>query len=145
MFGCLTGWYTKYTFSVAVAPGGILRGAKFTLRPSIACSCIGNVTARHSSSRRQPNVAALYKEWSYRTFTDGATYIRLGGHHVGHRPTFLFSQRQQSSTEAGLTWPHLADYMSDLCRDALNTRQSAVTLCGRGVKAGMVHSTWMNV
>jgi len=36
--------------------------------------------------RRQPNFMALYKEWKYCTFADGATYIRLGGHHVGHRP-----------------------------------------------------------
>jgi len=32
--------------------------------------------------------AAWYKEWDYGTFTEGATYIRLGGHHVGHRPIF---------------------------------------------------------
>jgi len=30
-----------------------------------------------------------YKEWNYRTFAEGATYMRPGGHHVGHRPTFL--------------------------------------------------------
>jgi len=24
----------------------------------------------------------------YGTFAEDATYIRLGGHHVGHRPTF---------------------------------------------------------
>jgi len=35
--------------------------------------------------------AAWYKEWNYGTFTDGATYIRLDGHHVGHRPTFFTS------------------------------------------------------
>jgi len=33
--------------------------------------------------------AAWYKEWNYRTFAEGATYIRQGGHHVRHRPTFL--------------------------------------------------------
>ena len=32
--------------------------------------------------------AAWYKEWNYGTFAEGATYIRLGGHHAGHRPTF---------------------------------------------------------
>jgi len=67
---------------------GILPGAKCTLMPSVAFSYIGSVTARHSSSGRQPNVAAWYKEWNYGTFADDATYIRLGGHHVGHRPTF---------------------------------------------------------
>jgi len=35
--------------------------------------------------------AAWYNEWKYGTFTEGATYIWLDGHHVGHRPTFLFS------------------------------------------------------
>jgi len=71
-----------------LAPDGISPGAKFTLRPSLAFSYIGSVTARHSSSGRQPNFAARYKEWNYGTFTEDAIYIRLGGHHVGHRPTF---------------------------------------------------------
>jgi len=43
-------------------PNGILPGTKFTLRPSLALSYIGSVTARHSSSGRQPNFAAWYKE-----------------------------------------------------------------------------------
>jgi len=43
-------------------------------------SRLGSITARHSSSGRQPNFAA---------FNRGATYIRQGGHHVGHWPTFL--------------------------------------------------------
>ena len=38
---------------------GILPGATFTLRPSLALSYFGNVTARHSSSGRRPNFAAL--------------------------------------------------------------------------------------
>jgi len=59
---------------------------KFTLRPSLAFSYIDSVTARHSSSGRQPNFATWYREWNYGTFADGATYIWLGGHHVGHRP-----------------------------------------------------------
>ena len=42
-------------------PNGILPGAKFTLRPSLAFSYVVSVTARRSSSGR-------------------------GGHHVGHRP-----------------------------------------------------------
>jgi len=58
--------------------------------PSLAFSYIGSVTPRHSSSGRQPNFVAWYKEWNYGTFADGAAYIRLGGHHVGHRPTFYF-------------------------------------------------------
>jgi len=38
---------------------GILPGTIFTLRPSLAFSYIDSVSARHSSSGRQPNFAAL--------------------------------------------------------------------------------------
>jgi len=41
---------------------------KLTLRPSLAFSYIGSVTARHSSSGRQPNFATWYKELNYGTF-----------------------------------------------------------------------------
>jgi len=33
-------------------------------------------------------LGAWYKQWNYGTFAEGATYIRLGGHHIDHRPTF---------------------------------------------------------
>jgi len=36
MFGRLLGLYITHTFMGAVAPNGILPGAKFTLRPSLA-------------------------------------------------------------------------------------------------------------
>jgi len=72
-------------------PDGIFLRAKFPFRPSIAFAyrSIGSVTARHSSSGPQPNFAMWYKEWNYGTFTEVATYIRLGGHHVGHRRTLF--------------------------------------------------------
>jgi len=54
-----------YTLSAALAPDGILPRAKLTLRPSLAFSYNGIVTARHSSSGRQPNIVAWYKEWNY--------------------------------------------------------------------------------
>jgi len=41
-----------------LAPNGISPRAKFTLRPCLALSYVGSVTARHSSSGRQPNFAA---------------------------------------------------------------------------------------
>ena len=53
MFSHFLGWYTIYTFL------GLLPGAKFTLHPILALSYIISVTARHSSSGRQPNFAAL--------------------------------------------------------------------------------------
>jgi len=67
---------------------GLLSGVKFTLRPSLAFSYTGSITERHSSSGRQLNFAAWYKEWNCQTFAFGASYIRQGGHHVGHRTTF---------------------------------------------------------
>jgi len=62
MFGRLLGWYAIYTISGALAPNGILPGAKFTLRPSLSFSYTGSVTARHLSSGRQPNFAAFSRE-----------------------------------------------------------------------------------
>jgi len=55
MFGRLLGWYIIYTFSGLLPGDGILPGAKFTLRASLALSYIGSVTAQHSSSGRQTN------------------------------------------------------------------------------------------
>ena len=81
-------WAATLYFGRLLPLDGISPCAKFTLRPSFAFSCIGSVTARHSSSEHQPNFAAWYKEWNYRTFAEGATYIQLGCHHVWHRPTF---------------------------------------------------------
>jgi len=46
--------------------------------PNLVFSYIGNVTARHS-------YWASAKLWWW---AEGATYIRQGGHRVGHRPTF---------------------------------------------------------
>jgi len=80
MFGRLLQWYTIHCRGL-LSTDGILPGAKFTLRPSLGFSYIDSVTARHA-------FAAWYKEWNYGTFAEGATHIRLGGHHVGHRPTF---------------------------------------------------------
>jgi len=43
-------------------PNGILPGAKFTLRPTLAFSYIGSVTARYLRSGCQPNFAVLSRE-----------------------------------------------------------------------------------
>ena len=82
--------YTLFSSRGLLPLGGILPGANYTLRPGLAFSYIGSIVARHSTSGSQPNFAAWYKEWNYGTFGEGATYIRFGGHHVGHRPTFWF-------------------------------------------------------
>jgi len=47
-----------YIFGGSCPSTGILPGAKFTLRPSLAFSYIDSVTARHPSSGCQPNFAA---------------------------------------------------------------------------------------
>jgi len=75
---------TLYIHFGTLAPDRILPGAKFTLRPSLVFCYFGSVTARHGNNGRQPNFVAWYKEWNYGTFTEGATYIWQGGHHVGH-------------------------------------------------------------
>jgi len=61
VFGRLLGWYTIIHFRRLLPPDGILPREKFTIRPSLAFSYIGSVTARHSSSGHQPNFAAWYK------------------------------------------------------------------------------------
>jgi len=63
-------------------PNGILPCAKFTLLRSLAFSCIGSITARHSSSVHQPNFVAWYNRLCH--------LYSEGGHHVGRRPTFYF-------------------------------------------------------
>ena len=84
-------WFSVYIhFRALLRSDGILPGAEITLHPSLAFSYIGSVTARLSSSEHQPNIAVWYKEWNCRTFAEGTTYIWLGSHHVGHRPTFWF-------------------------------------------------------
>jgi len=64
----------------AIAPNWILSGAKFTLRPSLAFS---SILAGLLHSTRAVGVSQ-----TLRCLAEGATYIRQGGHHVGHRPTF---------------------------------------------------------
>jgi len=60
--GCLAVYWagTLYIHFRGLLPHyGILPGAKFTLRPSLALSYIGSITAQHSSSGHQPNFAAI--------------------------------------------------------------------------------------
>ena len=60
MFGRLLAGRLFIHFRRLLLRNRILPGAKFTLRPpSLALANIGSVTARHSSSGREPNFAAL--------------------------------------------------------------------------------------
>jgi len=54
IFDYLLGWYTIH-FPGLLPPDRILPRAKLTLRPSHTFSYIGSITARHSSSGRQPS------------------------------------------------------------------------------------------
>jgi len=88
-FGRLLGWCTTlYIHLGALAPWRNFSSCKihFTSNSCVLLYCQCYCTALEQ--RRQPNFAAWYKEWNYGTFAEGATYIRLDGHHVGHRPTF---------------------------------------------------------
>jgi len=58
MFGRLLGG-TLFLHFRGSCPNGILPGAKFTLRPCLAFSYIDSVTARRSSSGRQPNCGVV--------------------------------------------------------------------------------------
>ena len=76
-------------FRGLLSPNGILPGAKFTLRPSLAFSCFGSVNARHSSSGRQPTFAAWCNYGtSLLIIFRGRHLYSEGGHRVGHRPIF---------------------------------------------------------
>jgi len=62
---------------------GVFLGAKFTLRPSLALSYIGSVTARHSSSGRQRATRNATEELSQRVppiFSGAATTFDIGPH-----------------------------------------------------------------
>jgi len=61
-------------FSGFLPCSGILPGAKFTLRPKLPPPYFDSVTAHHSSS----GVSKTLRRW-----TEGASYIRQGGHHIG--------------------------------------------------------------
>ena len=97
MFGHLLGWNSVYRlhFRGLLPPNGILPRAKFTLRQRLAFSYIGCVTARHSSSGCQPKFEGITEH----SLLLCATYVRQGGHHVGHRPTFSLILFHRYSTD----------------------------------------------
>jgi len=71
-----------YKFWGLLSPNGILLGARFAVRPSLALSCrpIGSLTARHSSSGCQPNFAAWHLHvsgWPSRSTMGGRTVLFL--------------------------------------------------------------------
>ena len=90
MFGrLLLAWYTICIF-------GVLALTEFcqvqnslcvqVLRSPILAALLHGTRAASVSQTLQRGTP--YKESNYRTFAEGATYIRMGGHRVWHRPTF---------------------------------------------------------
>ena len=81
-------WLTVYIFS-----GGFCRLVEFCQVQTSLCVQVlpYPILAALLHGSRPVGVsqtAAWYKKSNYGTFAEGATYIRLGGHQVGHRPTF---------------------------------------------------------
>jgi len=88
MFGRLLGWYTICTFLVAFAAWRNFAMCKIHFASK---SCV-LVYWKHYCTALQQRASAklcgMVQGMELGTFAEGATYIRLGGHHVGHRPTF---------------------------------------------------------
>ena len=80
-------WETPASFNWFRVLAALLQRRHF-----MSTSCVLLYWQRYGTAVQQRALAKLcgvvYKEWNYGTSAEGATYIRLGGHHVGHRPTF---------------------------------------------------------
>jgi len=82
MFGRLLRWQG------ALAPWRKFAWCKIHFTPK---SCVLVYWQRYCTARQQRASAKLsgVVQWmECGTFAESATYIRLGGHHVGHRPAF---------------------------------------------------------
>jgi len=84
---CACTIYIHFRGGGLLLPGGILPGAKFTWRPSLAFSYIGSVTAWHSFfEQRTAARQRATRNVITGTFAEGATYIWLGGITLGIGP-----------------------------------------------------------
>ena len=80
----------QYVLQMSPQYGELLPTSGWDLLASLGHPCkfqrvsrLGSVNARHST---------MDVSQTLRRRTEGATYIRQGGHHVGHWPTFLVIQ-----------------------------------------------------
>ena len=87
MFGRLLGCYTIYTFWRLLLLTDFCQ-VQSSLYVQLLRSTILTALLHGTPAAGVSQSAAWYTEWNYGTFAQGATYIWLGGHHVGHRPTF---------------------------------------------------------
>jgi len=77
------------SFSGALAPDEFCQ-VQNSLRVQVLCSPILTASVRHCTALEQQTSAKLcgvIQEYKA-TFAEGATYIFLGGYHVGYQPTF---------------------------------------------------------
>ena len=87
MFGRRLGWYTIYTFLGAFAPWRNFA----TCIHFAAKSCVLLYWKYYWMALEQwasAKLCGVVRGMELGTLAEGATYIRQGGHHVGHRPTF---------------------------------------------------------
>jgi len=86
--------YYTYVFGGSCPRNGILPGAKSTLCPSLAFLLFWQCYCTALEQWASAKLCAWYKEWNYGTFAHHfqqrapPMFQGLGGHHVGHRPTF---------------------------------------------------------
>ena len=91
MFGRLLDWCTIYTFFGANCPLTEICQVQNSLyvqvlrSPILAALLHGTPAAGVNQTFRRTTTRNRITQLSQ---TEGATYIRQGGHHVGHRPTF---------------------------------------------------------
>jgi len=84
MFCHLLDCYTIYTFSAVTE----FCHLQYSLCVQVLRSPILAALLHDTPAAGSAKLYGVLKEWNYGTFVEGATPIRLGGHHVGHRPTF---------------------------------------------------------
>jgi len=88
MFGRLLGWYITYTFSRALDPLMEFCQVQYSLYVQVSHSPLLAALLHSTPAAGVSQTTAWYMEWKWGTFAEGATYIRLGTHHVEHQPTF---------------------------------------------------------
>ena len=81
MFGRLLGWYTIYTFLGALGPLTEFCQVQNSLYIQVLHSPILAALLQRASAKLCGVVHGMELRG---TFAEGATYIRLGGHHIGY-------------------------------------------------------------
>ena len=74
-------------FQGLLPPDGISPHATFTFVQVLRCAILAALL-HGTRAVGVSQTATWLKECNYGTFAEGTTYIRLGGHNVGHWPTF---------------------------------------------------------